>query len=873
MSARIEPRLSALLADLGIAETERPGEPVPRRLTADDPNAPRPGAPRRLVLDVEPDIDDAALEAAGLNLLYGTGVVRSGVANPVVVPDLAEVPGVLRIDLDTKRMPELHDSVPATKADVARIGALGLSGRGVVVGVVDSGIDIYHHAFRKSDGTTRLIALLDTTAPYTVTAAGGPTGGTFTLGWTPPKGRPGAGTEQTTPALAFDSTVQQVLAAMMTIGALEPGDLLATGGPLPGAPIVLSFAGRYLRKDVEPIVVASATITPNTATVEVVRGREYSVNDITAALAQPSAPFGSWDEDGHGTHVMGIAAGDGSQAGNCEGSDYYVGVAPEAELVAVKTTFESSDTIRGVDFVFAKAGTKPAVVNLSLGGDLGAHDGTDAEELHYDSIVTPATVGRVIVNSAGNSGALYDHSADPATQPRSSGGTHAFKTIAAGLSTTMTVVIRPNDKQDDWIEFWYDGAGRISVQLADPGGSATAAIATGDPAYTTPLSGHPLRITNRLNVTPTDRHRIAVRISPPAGGSITAGRWVFTLTETANQETAVDSWIHSDRSDPHPRFINADQDRTRTLSPPGTAHNVLAVANYDYRTSKLAQSSSRGPTADVRPAGETKPDVAAPGTGIWSALSGARNTGACCDCCTDFYVQMSGTSMAAPHVTGIVALMFQRNATLTFGDVRRHLREQADPPDPATAPALPNHEWGAGVVNAVKAASAFGPSAAGGTSPVVLPSTPETAPPPVPAIVPAASAQVGRGAPAAARMNELRRTAQASPAGMLAASLVSTHFDEVLRLVNTRRRVTIAWHRMGGPDLLALVLATPAGDPIAIPAVIGDRSVVEGLALLLDALEREGSLPLRSDVAKHRKLILSLPGMDLSDLERLDVAG
>ncbi len=873
MSARIEPRLSALLADLGIIETERAGEPVPRRLAADDPNAPRPGAPRRLVLDVEPDIDDAALEAAGLNLLYGTGVVRSGVANPVVVPDLAEVPGVLRIDLDTPRTPDLHDSVPATKADVARTGALGLSGRGVVVGVVDSGIDIFHHAFRKPDGTTRLIALLDTTAPYTVTAAGGPTGGTFTLGWTPPKGRPGAGTQQTTPALAFDSTVQQVLAAMMTIGALEPGDLLATGGPLPGAPVVLSFAGRYLRKDVEPIVVASGTITPNTATVTVVRGREYSVSDITTALDQPLAPFGSWDEDGHGTHVMGIAAGDGSQAGNCEGSDYYVGVAPEAELVAVKTTFDDADTMRGVDFVFAKAGTKPAVVNLSLGGDRGARDGSDAEELYYDSIVTPATVGRVIVKSAGNAGALYDHSADPATQPRSGGGTHAFKTIAAGLSTTMTVVIRPNDKQDDWVEFWYDGAGRISVQLTDPGGSATATIATGDPVYTTPLSGHPLRITNRLNVTPTNRHRIAVRISPPAGGSVTTGQWVFTLTETANQETAVDSWIDITRSDPHPRFINADQDRTRTLSPPGTAHNVLAVANYDYRTAKLAESSSRGPTADVRPAGETKPDVAAPGTGIWSALSGARNTGACCDCCTDFYVQMSGTSMAAPHVTGIVALMYQRNATLTFGEVRQHLREQADPPDPATAPALPNHEWGAGVVNAVKAASAFGPSAAGGASPVVLPSTPETAPPPVPAIVPAAAAQVGPGAPAAARLNELRRTAQASPAGMLGASLVSTHFDEVLRLVNTRRRVTVAWHRMGGPDLVALVVATPAGEPVAIPAMIGDRSVAEGLALLLDALEREGSLPLRSAVAKHRDLILSLPGMDLSDLERLDVAG
>jgi hypothetical protein len=127
--------------------------------------------------------------------------------------------------------------------------------------------------------------------------------------------------------------------------------------------------------------------------------------------------------------------------------------------------------------------------------------------------------------------------------------------------------------------------------------------------------------------------------------------------------------------------------------------------------------------------------------------------------------------------------------------------------------------------------------------------------------------------PASARLDELRRRAKATPAGMIAASLVSTHVDEVVRLVRTDRRVAIAWHRMGGPSLLAQVLAMPIEDTVAIPATIDGRSVTDGLAGLLDALERQGSLALQADVARYRGLVLAIPGLDLADFERLDVAG
>src|SRR5690606_33419638 len=120
-----------------------------------------------------------------------------------------------------------------------------------------------------------------------------------------------------------------------------------------------------------------------------------------------------------------------------------------------------------------------------------------------------------------------------------------------------------------------------------------------------------------------------------------------------------------------------------------------------------AESSSRGPTTDSRTGLETKPDIAAPGTGITAAKSGARNDGICCDCCSDFYTTKSGTSMAAPHITGVVALMLEFDDELTWEDVRNHLRSSAEPPDPITGPTLPDHTWGAGVVHAEKAIQAI----------------------------------------------------------------------------------------------------------------------------------------------------------------------
>jgi subtilisin family serine protease len=577
--------------------------------------------------------------------------------------------------------------------------------------------------------------------------------------------------------------------------------------------------------------------------------------------------------DGHDTHVAGIAAGDGSQSGtaqeSCTGSDTYVGIAPEADLAIVRTTFADQDNIRGVQHIFDQGWIpspnpkKPAVVNLSLGGLIGAHDGTGDDEKAYDGMLTGSTQ-RMIVIAAGNDGNQYDH-ANPATQPRSGGGLHAHKTAAAATGTppapgapvTLEVMIQPNDRSDDIFDIWYSGAGRLSFALTtpNPGGVSLPAVAAGSGFSTQALAGHTVDVFSNTNIAPFGKHRILVVLKPPAGGQITSGRWTITLRETAGTAAEFDCWIAKQTDDPHPRFFHlTDQDRTRTVALPGTANLPITIGSYnpgDEHLSALADSSGRGPTTD----GRNKPELCAPGVGITAALTGARNTGSCCDSCATFYVDKDGTSMAAPHVTGVVALMMQANPAIDHARIKAELIASHRPPEPG-AGAQPNTSgWGVGRVNAEEAVKKVKPATA-------MVSTDDEP------LMLSASAYPANYLPARARLRRLERRVTGSPAGLLAAALISEHVDEVVRLVNTERRVIVAWHRMHGPVLLRLLLGDVDRE-VLVPRTLDGVPVADGLARLLDELARAGSPALRATIGRHRTFALALPGARIEDLDRV----
>lgn len=134
----------------------------------------------------------------------------------------------------------------------------------------------------------------------------------------------------------------------------------------------------------------------------------------------------------------------------------------------------------------------------------------------------------------------------------------------------------------------------------------------------------------------------------------------------------------------------------QTVASPGAADKAITVGAVDKQR-RIASYSSRGPTLD----GRLKPDIVAPGSAIVSTIPPSSTTvaGAATGKADAFYGSLSGTSMAAPHVSGVVALMLQVNPSLSPTEVKQILVATAQDlgvqgPDPDT---------GHGFVNAIAA--------------------------------------------------------------------------------------------------------------------------------------------------------------------------
>ncbi len=133
------------------------------------------------------------------------------------------------------------------------------------------------------------------------------------------------------------------------------------------------------------------------------RGVEYTRADIEAEFKGTKTGFvRQKDINGHGTHVAGTAAGNGGGL-----ADYrHAGFASKADIVFVKGgdgSFPQTNTIDAITYFqqVATALNKPIVINMSIGGQGSAHDGTSPHELAIDNF-TASAPGRVSVISAGN---------------------------------------------------------------------------------------------------------------------------------------------------------------------------------------------------------------------------------------------------------------------------------------------------------------------------------------------------------------------------------------------------------------------------------------------------------------------------------------
>ena len=383
-------------------------------------------------------------------------------------------------------------------------------------------------------------------------------------------------------------------------------------------------------------------------------------DDPYAALDYDPAEIDPAGAGTHGTHVLDIAAGNGAAPGSSPG------VARNADLLFVHlrgddtlptdTLGDSVSLLEAVRFVFDYVGDRPVVLNLSMGRHGGPHDGTTLLERAMDEVLAERS-GRAIVMSTGNYFEARVHCAGK---------------LAGGESATLDWWVLPRNDETTALEVWYAGSDRFLVEVVDPLGRRIGPVPLGEDLVVKDGEAIVLSLFHRASDPNNGDHHIEIFAWPAARD----GRWQVTLTAEIAEQGTFHAWIERDDPASQSRFSSQQAMRQTTTNTICNGRGPITTGGYAVFADAhaLLPFSSSGPTRD----GRAKPDLLAPGGSIRAArssriLDGVRTR--------DETTVKSGTSMAAPHVTGTVALMFEAAGARRLGidEVRSLLTSTAQP--------------------------------------------------------------------------------------------------------------------------------------------------------------------------------------------------
>lgn len=586
--------------------------------------------------DRAPEVIEAAggIVGARMGSLFTARVPISALTGLAADPRVRYVRASVRAELENDlAMADIRADQVRTRSGTEFTGA---TGRGVILGFVDSGIDFAHDDFRNADGSTRILYIWDQT---------------------------GFGT--------------------------PPGDV---GGQV--------FS----------------------------TGNECDAAEINAGTCSQRDTFG------HGSHVAGIAAGDGSATGGGQPAFQFTGVAPHAEIVMVKTTLTIAAIIEGIQYIFKRAEElgRPAVVNLSVGSQFSSHDGTDPWEHALDSLSGP---GRIITVSAGNDGSNQN---SITSQPPLN-YIHATRALTSGDTAQITLTVpsySPDPNGFDFAAFtmWYDGRDTVTVTVTRPNGTSFSRR-TGQPDGFTDNAQGAIFIDNASQGAASqngDHELYAEIVDNTASQPPAAGTWRFTVRldhRGGNGRFDLWMWVTNIESSTGevPRFTGGG-DNAYNVSAPGNAALAITVGAHTSRTTWNSQGgngirfrfhsqagdlttfSSSGPTRPLRdePARQ-KPDLSAPGSAIFSARSASISPDPLLIALDGVHMISAGTSMSAPMAAGAVALLLERNPALTPELVQMILHTSARQDGFTTRSfagfggGTPNPSWGYGKLDVEQA--------------------------------------------------------------------------------------------------------------------------------------------------------------------------
>jgi len=427
-------------------------------------------------------------------------------------------------------------------------------------------------------------------------------------------------------------------------------------------------------------------------------------------------------DNSHGTHVAGIASGAGGGANTT-----FMGVAPQSELVFVATPMTTVSIADGIQYIinYANSQNKPCVINISIGSNVGPHDGFSPFDQYCEGVVGN---GKLIVGAAGNEGQkpLYvgktyttnDNTLYSFVQfPNSSNGTNgtALIDIWGNPNQNYEVAVNIYNTNTNSFEDW--------TPYIQANSNNTFNYTLFDDDFFSPDA---CSVTIATSLYPANNKRnVQILIDHTAQDD--SYRWamveIIATTGQTKMWAATGGSQFTNAGKPSP-WVNGSTNST-VMEIGGTGNAIISVGAYTSKNSwtafnsssqtapafapvgAIAPFSSKGPTADNR----TKPDITAPGNILASSVSrfdnsylsssGRTVSGVTNGTNTWYFGMMEGTSMASPMVTGILALWLQAYPHLNPTQALNLIKQNAWTDSfTGTIPSTGNNTWGWGKIDA-----------------------------------------------------------------------------------------------------------------------------------------------------------------------------
>jgi minor extracellular serine protease Vpr len=417
----------------------------------------------------------------------------------------------------------------------------------------------------------------------------------------------------------------------------------------------------------------------------------YSQEDISSAVHDHSF-------DTHGTHVAGIAAG------SAEGT--LCGVAPESDIAFVSTNKTEQGIVDGVDFLikYAEARHKPLAINISFGVVLGYKDGSGTLASMIDGLLADRK-GVLLAIATGNEG----HRAATLTAESNVksiwniptyGRDNLFVLGEKDESYTLQLTLRDTKTDKELFTQTFSAETEWTKSYTDFGTEDSEHAQLTASSMVNPLTGRRALSLNLLYRC-AEGEQWELEMTPEKG-HLMANCDYGTFTSGGNEGFTAgvrESSIASTATGNMPIAVGAYVSRRYYTDITGKERDMLWERNALY------PMSGQGPTFD----GRIKPDVAAPGAAVISALNSyaapysvpnSIKTGSTtADGRNYFWGAAYGTSMATPVVTGTLALWLQVKGDMTAEEAKQLIRSTSA--EDSFTGLLPNNAYGYGKLNAL----------------------------------------------------------------------------------------------------------------------------------------------------------------------------